>query len=710
MGSDWRSRFVVPASLWWLVALLLCLAAPFPAHAEDNDVTEDVLGGQRSPVGAVDFNDLMHAIVVYEIVAANGTTTCGFAETLDGGFTYRKGVISSPGFSAGESPSVVFLDNGRALILCNHFDPATDNTAISVSFLDKGASAPSPPNLLLIGDATRDFFSGALFKSFFLNRVLGGGNIAVFTYFLFTGATGSSLFAKTTVDGGATWSSPSLISNIQGVAFQPSGAVNASGAYASWIESTSGGVKLMGSWGTFGSGNTLTFGSPMAVGPVTLPPSGSYPGFNFEPSNRVAVGLLGNNVVLGYTDLDATGGFSVKAVQSSNWATFGPPMIINDGRPGLTRSAFFADFSLNKTGGLKAVFLDNRLGTVGNLVNVWGSLSMDGITWNPNFRENDLSIDLKGFGTGGFNIGQGISVDATGTRFGQKFWPAGADLNLSHIYTDAPSGVGTPVVSSTLPTARMALPFALTFAAGRAAPLWSTVTVFATIINAGSVTATSVSISPMTVIPAIFTYQTTDPLTNVPTGTPNTPVDIPAGKSQSFVLSFTPTASFPPTDVALSFAGTNTAPVRTLFGINTLVLAAPTVPVPDVVALVGTTTNDGTVHVPGPNGSAPFVLATVNLGAGGPITVSADTGSVNLPLQISVCQTDPMTSLCINPVVPAPSVTVQINNGQTPTFAFFVTATGAIAFDPAVNRIFVSAKDATQVIRGSAGVAVTTSP
>jgi hypothetical protein len=50
----------------------------------------------------------------------------------------------------------------------------------------------------------------------------------------------------------------------------------------------------------------------------------------------------------------------------------------------------------------------------------------------------------------------------------------------------------------------------------------------------------------------------------------------------------------------------------------------------------------------------------------------------------------------------------EIGAGQTPTFAIFVSATGLVAFDPAVNRIFVRFKDAGAVTRGSTSVAVRT--
>jgi hypothetical protein len=44
----------------------------------------------------------------------------------------------------------------------------------------------------------------------------------------------------------------------------------------------------------------------------------------------------------------------------------------------------------------------------------------------------------------------------------------------------------------------------------------------------------------------------------------------------------------------------------------------------------------------------------------------------------------------------------------TPTFGIFATASGAVPFLPATNRIFVQFSDATGVVRGSTSVAVET--
>ena len=93
------------------------------------------------------------------------------------------------------------------------------------------------------------------------------------------------------------------------------------------------------------------------------------------------------------------------------------------------------------------------------------------------------------------------------------------------------------------------------------------------------------------------------------------------------------------------------------------------------------------------------------MGASGLITASANTGPTALPLALSICQTDPMTAVCISPI--GPSVTVQINASAIPTFAIFATASGTIVLDPATNRIFVVFADAGSVVRGRTSVATT---
>jgi rhodanese-related sulfurtransferase len=240
----------------------------------------------------------------------------------------------------------------------------------------------------------------------------------------------------------------------------------------------------------------------------------------------------------------------------------------------------------------------------------------------------------------------------------------------------------------------------------RSGQVGDTLTAFANIINTGPGTATGCSISPLTMLPATFLYQTTDPATNALTGTPDTPIDIEEGAMQSFIIAFTPSAPFSPTDVEFSFDCTNTNPATTISGVNTLLLSATSTPVPDIIAIAS---GDGVVDIPAETGSAALAVATVNVGTTGSITASADTGSVELPGTFALCETDPSTAACINPTTPTNSATTTMGPGDTATFSVFLTGSGPIAFDPAKNRLFLRFTDAAQVVRGATSVALTSS-
>jgi hypothetical protein len=99
-------------------------------------------------------------------------------------------------------------------------------------------------------------------------------------------------------------------------------------------------------------------------------------------------------------------------------------------------------------------------------------------------------------------------------------------------------------------------------------------------------------------------------------------------------------------------------------------------------------------------------VATVNVGTGAQITARADTADAVIPVSLSLCQTDPGTGQCISDI--GSSVTVDVGQGQTPTFAVFVTGHGTVPFDPGRNRAFVRFEDAAGAIRGTTSVAVRT--
>jgi virginiamycin B lyase len=148
----------------------------------------------------------------------------------------------------------------------------------------------------------------------------------------------------------------------------------------------------------------------------------------------------------------------------------------------------------------------------------------------------------------------------------------------------------------------------------RSVEVGATATAFATILNAGPGNASTCTIAPATTIPASFLYQTTDPTTNALTGTADTPVNIAAGAGQSFVIAFTPTAAFAPTNVLLTFGCANASPAPQTVGIDTLNLSASATPVPDIVALAASA-DPGYVDIPGATGTGDFAVAAVNLGS-----------------------------------------------------------------------------------------------
>ena len=168
----------------------------------------------------------------------------------------------------------------------------------------------------------------------------------------------------------------------------------------------------------------------------------------------------------------------------------------------------------------------------------------------------------------------------------------------------------------------------------------------------------------------------------------------------------TATAPVAPATVAFDFQCGGVSPAAIKPGFNTLLFSASAAPVPDIVALAATAQNDGILHITGTTGSNAFAVATVNVGASATITATANTGAANLPLAISLCQTDPTSGRCSASVGSRVSTTISANS--TPTFGIFATGRGGVPFDPANNQLFVQFSDANGTVRGSTSVAVET--
>ena len=251
--------------------------------------------------------------------------------------------------------------------------------------------------------------------------------------------------------------------------------------------------------------------------------------------------------------------------------------------------------------------------------------------------------------------------------------------------------------------------FSAVLPGSRSVEVDATATAFATLINAGSVDAVACELNIPDDLAADFFFEASDAATNAASGDRNVPIDIAAGTSQSFVIGITPTVEMSATIVAIDFQCANSASAPSFNGLNTLLLSASVTPVADIIALVATTSENGVMEMT--NNTGFFTSATINLGSSATITVSTDTGAADLPLTLSLCQTDPATSVCINPSQPSTEpVIVEILEDDAPTFAVFASSSDSVALDPANSRVFLYFSDDSGEVRGTTSVAVQNPP
>jgi len=256
------------------------------------------------------------------------------------------------------------------------------------------------------------------------------------------------------------------------------------------------------------------------------------------------------------------------------------------------------------------------------------------------------------------------------------------------------ANAATAVVASVLP-------------ASRSVQIDTPATLFATIVNAGAETGVSCRIEIDPALGVNLSYQTTNPATNALVGSRNTPVDVPVGGLQTFVITLSSATVFEAATIVPQFLCDNAEAAAEFPGVNTFSFAAAAEPVADIIALGATLSNDGVVILADAASSNVFSVATINVGASSSIIANADFGLADLPAVVSICQTDPLTSLCINPTTPTTGpIELSIEPFETPTFGVFVTAQGNIPFDAANNRAFVRFSDSNGALRGGTSVAL----
>jgi sugar lactone lactonase YvrE len=285
----------------------------------------------------------------------------------------------------------------------------------------------------------------------------------------------------------------------------------------------------------------------------------------------------------------------------------------------------------------------------------------------------------------GFASAQGVAVDASGNVF-----VADSITNtVKEILAVTPS-----LVAAILPSAR-------------AVQIGTPATVFATMINgsAGALNGCQPALPPSAPATLSLSYQTTDPVDNTPTGTPNTPVAIAGnGGSQSFVLGLLSTAAYTTPELPLIFSCTGAAPAPVIQGVDTLALVMSPTPVADIILAAQTPTANGVLQIAAGADAGAFAVASTNHGASDFITVSTDTGGAAIGVSLQLCQTVPSSGACINPL--NSSTTLHFDAGAINTFSIFVNRDGVIPLAPASSRIFVRFTDGNGVLHGLVSVAV----
>ena len=296
----------------------------------------------------------------------------------------------------------------------------------------------------------------------------------------------------------------------------------------------------------------------------------------------------------------------------------------------------------------------------------------------------------------------GVSPEASTNFF---FEQTPIFLSLKECPTDTSIQAGqNSCVSANSPLAAAVLPnSAVSQIGGTEGPP----TVFATVENTGATALTNCRVTVTGEGSSSFslTFQTTNPATNQPTGSPNATFNLPGNSSQSLVLTFHSQTAFSSQIFPVFSCDSLPLPAPVSPGTNTVQLAFTTQPTADITALAQTAGTNGVLSISlatDPQGA--FAVATTNSGISEAVTVKPVISPSSLLASALVCQTNPSTGACLS--TPATSLSVQFTVDATPTFSVFVTANQKIPLNPNTNRVALTFTDSSGVLVGSTSVAL----
>jgi len=295
--------------------------------------------------------------------------------------------------------------------------------------------------------------------------------------------------------------------------------------------------------------------------------------------------------------------------------------------------------------------------------------------------------------------GAGVSVNGTTTDGTITITDVNATSAGNIIATASKTGYTDGTINITAEEAEILTPALVSSITpnSRNAQLGTPVTLFMSVINYGTATATGVSIKQASNLPATVSYQQWNGTSLI--GSADTPVDMAAGATANFVLTINATSAFDSSSMTFNVSSTNgaNAPIS---AVNTLTISANATPLADII-MISTTLNVSTPV----NNATTFALATINVGGANATGVSLvlRVPSTITGLAYQVNQTNSTTGAIIGP---ATGLTIAV--GATPTFAVFLTPTEAITYDPSNNRITLQLEDGSGKVIGAQSVAVST--
>ncbi len=505
--------------------------------------------------------------------------------------------------------------------------------------------------------------------------------------------------------------------DIKGIAY-PAGSTGFESAIGNVIASISGGEFTLGVNYKIPGTETLCFmtgGGPLGYGGGLRNRSG-----NLSSASQDCSAVFGNFTASG---ADSEGDFYVASsngpyeirhkgqlldtaittyllTDGDSIQTIGPTIVrvVNRRDSSITTIAPNTQFTLNRSTGHATLF-DLLFGWLraGALRIVIGD--QERCTPNPCKRTETPNTGIGVRGTS-YDVEVSTTGGTTSTRVLVNSNSVDVSSKLTGVTTTLTAGNSQTVTDEATLLAAV-LPYA------RSVNIGTPATAFATILNTGTSAAVDCAPSLPIATQAYFQYQTTNSA-NQPVGTVNSPATIAAGGAQSFVIAATPAATLAGAELEIGFKCASTISAPVTYGVNTFILSASSGPSPDVIAIGSTLTNDGIVSIAGSGGVSAFSAAGINIGSAATLTARADDGVRGLPLEITICQTI-ADGTCIAP--PAANVATSFGAAQTATFSIFVRSSGAVAFDPGANRLFLRFVDQSGVTRGATSVAVrTTSP